>query len=50
LSKHDKYGKVPDGSIPSSGEIDIIEARGHEKSINENVMGMHLGDHRVTER
>jgi beta-glucanase (GH16 family) len=49
LPKNNVYGKGKDGTLPPSGEIDLIEVRGHPKSINDNIMGAHMSDHRISE-
>lgn len=48
LPKKNVYGRVPDGEIPQSGEIDVVEVRGHPSSVNDNCLGVHLGDHRIS--
>jgi hypothetical protein len=48
LPKKNEYGAVKDGVIPPSGEIDIVEVRGHPRSVNDNCFGIHAGDHRIS--
>ena len=50
LSDENKYGDDQDGAIPFSGEIDIIEPRGHPTSINENIFALHGSDHDISWR
>lgn len=50
LSSEVAYGSDFDGETPSSGEVDIIEPRGHPNTINFNTLGVHAGDHHVNQR